>query len=57
MPDSVFGDIANEFKILGNQNKNEYIKLSKIQCEGLTNVSNQDNNPETENKPKKWFIL
>ena len=52
LPDSVFGDIANEFKNLWNQNKNEYIKLSKIQCEGLTNVSNQDNNPETENKPK-----
>lgn len=52
LPDSVFADIAEEFKTLWSQNKNGYITLSKIQCEGLKNVSNEKNENEVENKPK-----
>lgn len=52
LPDSVFEDITDEFKTLWNQNKGEYINLSKIRCEGLVNVNKETKENETETKPK-----
>ncbi|MCK5732327.1 MAG: DNA polymerase III subunit gamma/tau [Tenericutes bacterium] len=51
LPDTVFEDIASEFKALWGQNKGGYIKLSKIKNDGLANVSEEDISAETELQP------
>ncbi|MCK4551794.1 MAG: DNA polymerase III subunit gamma/tau [Tenericutes bacterium] len=51
LPETVFEDIANEFRTLWNQNKGGYIKLSKIKNEGLTNVSEEEDSTETKLQP------
>ena len=52
LPDSVFEDITREFMELWNKNKGQYIRLSKIRCEGLENVSVSKNEEENESQPK-----
>lgn len=51
LPDDVFTDIANEFAELWKQGKRN-IKLSKIQCEGLVDVSSDMEDNEHKVEPK-----
>ncbi len=51
LPDSVFEDITEEFKILWKKGERN-IKLSKISCEGLLDVSQEVVSENTDVQPK-----
>ncbi len=51
LPDDVFEDITKEFIELWKRG-NKYIKLTKITCEGLKDVSGEDKQEVSESKPK-----
>jgi len=51
LPDNIFEDIAKEFTSLWRQGKRQ-IKLSKIKCEGLKNVSQDKKIVEEDIQPK-----
>jgi predicted transcriptional regulator len=52
LPEDVFKKIAKEFIDLWNQDRGQYVKLSKIKCEGLENVSKKVEEIETDTQPK-----
>ena len=52
LPENVFEDISKEFISLWKKDHNTYIKLSRIQCEGLKDVSNEVINNEDNLQPK-----
>ncbi|MBI9010284.1 MAG: DNA polymerase III subunit gamma/tau [Tenericutes bacterium] len=51
LPENIFEDIAKEFTSLWRQGKRQ-IKLSKIECEGLKNVSQEVKETEEDTQPK-----
>ena len=51
LPENVFEDISQEFLTLWRQGIRD-IKLSKIQCEGLTNVAIENQDSQDETQPK-----
>ncbi|MBN2877559.1 MAG: DNA polymerase III subunit gamma/tau [Bacilli bacterium] len=51
LPEDIFDDLANEFINLWNQGKRN-IKLSKIECDDLKDVSQETNQEQENTKPK-----
>lgn len=51
LPEDIFDDLAKEFITLWNQGKRN-IKLSKIECEDLKDVSNEEHLEQENKKPK-----